>query len=88
MRPPAKPERPFRLRLSVPVEATAVAQTQLAAALAATGLDAWFDLASPTSGPWALWWDDTAIWVGSGADPAAWQEALLEGWWGSGGGCC
>lgn len=80
--------RPFRLQLTGPKSEVRAAEAALTQALAATGLDEWFERVSPTIGPWGLWWDETAIWTGAEPDPAAWQAALLEGWWGAGGGCC
>ncbi|PSR20012.1 MAG: hypothetical protein C7B45_17025 [Sulfobacillus acidophilus] len=79
---------PHRLQLVCPRAAAAQAQGQLIRVLAETALDDWFTLAAPIPGAWSLWWDDTPIWSGPDPNPPAWRDALLEGWWGSGGGCC
>ena len=79
---------PYRLQLVCPPDAADTAHTQLLAALGATALDDWFTVLTPVSGSWTLWWDDQRIWHGVTADPRAWEAALLEGWWGAGGGCC
>ena len=79
--------RTFGLRLTAPEPHRAAASRAIGQVLAATGLTDWFDWAV-VSGPWALWWDDALLWTGSTADPEAWTQALLEGWWGQGGGCC
>lgn len=78
----------YRLQLVCPRTSAAPAQAQLVQVLTETGLDDWFTLAAPIPGAWCLWWDATAIWRGEDTDPEAWSEALLDGWWGSGGGCC
>ncbi len=79
---------PYRLQLMCPPDVADHAQSQLIRVLAETALDDWFTVAAPISGTWSLWWDTTAIWRGEGLDPESWCEALLDGWWGSGGGCC
>lgn len=79
---------PYRLQLVCPPAAAAPAHNQLLHALAETALDDWFTVADPLPGAWSLWWDTTVIWRGDGLDREAWSEALLDGWWGSGGGCC
>lgn len=78
----------YRLQLVCPPEAADIAQTQLRETLEKTGLDDWFTVAAPICGPWALLWDDRALWRGEALDEPAWEDALLEGWWGEGGGCC
>ncbi len=79
---------PYRLQMHCPQEAAAWAQGQLLEALAGTALDAWFTVGDSIPGLWSLWWDDTRIWAGPHPDPRAWHEAILEGWGGSGRGCC
>jgi hypothetical protein len=80
---------PYRIQVQCPPHAVPWARRQLLAVLEDTALDTWFTIPEPISGPsWGLWWDDTLIWSGVQPDPMAWAEALLEGWWGVGGGCC
>lgn len=87
-RTPQSSRAPYRLQLRCPTEAADIAQAQLMGALEETALDDWFTVAAPVPGLWALWWDDQMIWTGFTVDPRAWAQALLESWWGSGGGCC
>lgn len=75
------------LTLSGPVTDREAAWPLLDSAIEAAGLGGWFDCRW-TSGEWQLCWEEQPIWMGSAPNAEAWRDALLEAWWGAGGGCC
>ncbi|MCY0900417.1 MAG: hypothetical protein OWU33_16085 [Firmicutes bacterium] len=52
------------------------------------GLDLWVGVRWIHGDTWSLWWDNVMLWAGTMPDQDAWRDALLEFWWGQGGGCC
>lgn len=88
MTPLARGRRPFTLILTTPTEMEEGRSLAVLQGLVeSVGMQDWFDLVI-AEGPWSVWWDDRLLWQGDDQDPKAWEDALLEAWWGSGGGCC